>query len=417
MSDAERGVIGCILVSEAPILSNLVAAGLQPFHFADASCRSTFEIMTELGAGKANDIALVSQAARERGERKDFGVFLSSLLDHPPVRQEIECAKLVIDAYRRRELLRALTAASGILAGDAGLDEAVAILSDALKTIAVSEPRQLVFTPKDLLPQMLLSPEAPESIARRGVSTGFHALDEQLQGIRPQQLLILGGRPGMGKTICAQNIAENAAMAGKRVLFFSLEMDPIELTERYLASQATLPYSQVRARILTDPEKARVLAFAAIWTDRLVWHRGTRNMAVNDIVAHARAIVEQRGPLDLVVVDYLGKLRPRSGGQMSLNERVGEIASDLKNAARELDLPFLVVQQLNRAVEGRPQRVPTMSDLRDSGVIEQEADIIILLGDEDGSRSDIKAFIAKNRNGRIGAVQMIPEFQYQRFAR
>jgi replicative DNA helicase len=374
--------------------------------------------MLAVGPDRANDTTIVSQEIRERGLNIDH-FFLSGLIELRPPERADDYVRIIIDAWARSELLRAIQRAFVVLESGGGLDFAVAELSAAIGEAASAKVAESTFTPGPLVDRIL--DEADSAATRptgpgKGIVTGFHDLDRALVRIMPEQLMIVGGRPGMGKTIFAQNVSEHLALSGGRVLFFSLEMRPEELAERFVASRALVNYGDVRSRTFGPDEFAACArANEALHTKGIIWHKGSRKMTVADVVAHTRSVTRMYGDLDLVVVDYLGKLRPSGNNFENRAQQVGEIAFELKDAARELGLPFLVVQQLNRAVESREKKIPTLADLRDSGVIEQEADIVVLLGDPEGEKKAINAYIAKNRNGRIGAVGLVPRFRYQRF--
>jgi replicative DNA helicase len=238
-----------------------------------------------------------------------------------------------------------------------------------------------------------------------GLSTGFADLDKRTQGLRRGDMIVIAGRPSQGKTTLAMNIAENVTLAGGFVIVFSLEMPRDALSQRMLASVGKVDHTRLQNGKMEDDEYSRVSSAAARIKGRALHIFDTTNLTSNQLLSRARRIAHKFGRKpDLVVVDYLQLLRDKGEG----NARVEEISRNMKALARELDCPALILSQLNRGVEGRSDKRPLMSDLRDSGSIEQDADIIWMMYrdeyyDENTQHKGLAEVICrKYRNGKVG---------------
>lgn len=254
-----------------------------------------------------------------------------------------------------------------------------------------------------------------------GTATGFIDLDDLLNGLRPGQLIVVGARPAMGKTAFALNAASHAALAQRLpVLFFSLEMSHIELTERILCSEARVDSSHLRSGRLTPKDWERLSHHTGRLADAPIDLYDNPNVTISEMRSKARAVKSQRGGLGLVVVDYVQLM---SGGNAE-NEtlRITEISRGCKILARELDVPVMILSQMNRGLEQRSDKRPLLSDLRQSGSLEQDADVVVLLyRDEVYNRESpdlgiAELIIAKHRSGPTGLVRLAFSGQYTRFA-
>jgi replicative DNA helicase len=252
------------------------------------------------------------------------------------------------------------------------------------------------------------------------VSTGFKILDEMTSGLNPGDLIIIAGRPSMGKTTFAVNIAENAALgSGKSVAIFSMEMSAESLTMRMISSLGRINQGNLRSGRLSEDDWPRIdsamtqLSAAKIYIDE------TPALTPTEVRARARRLKRERG-LDLIVVDYL-QLMQVAGTKENRATEVSEISRSLKALAKELKIPVIALSQLNRGVEQRENKKPVMSDLRESGGIEQDSDLILLIYreefyDQNTTRKGIAdIIIAKQRNGPTGEVQLTFLGQYTKF--
>ncbi|WP_019558502.1 replicative DNA helicase [Thioalkalivibrio sp. ALE12] len=254
---------------------------------------------------------------------------------------------------------------------------------------------------------------------RMGIPTGFPSLDQTMGAMEGGELVVVAGRPGMGKTTLAMNIAENAMLRDDRsVLVFSLEMPRKELVNRMASSISALDMAALKKpQQMGEVEWAKVSQAIHAVHDKPMRIDDTGALHVQQLRARAR-VAHQQQPVQMIIVDYLGLLR--ADGR-SLYEQVTEISGQLKALAKELDVPVIALSQLNRAVDKRPTPIPQMSDLRDSGSIEQDADKIVFLyrpaaypGHEDEG-PEAQVIVAKNRQGETGTCRLNFQGQYNRF--
>jgi replicative DNA helicase len=248
-----------------------------------------------------------------------------------------------------------------------------------------------------------------------GVETGFHQLDELTSGFQPGELVIVAGRPSMGKTALALNIAVNAATRGKvPVAVFSLEMSDESLTGRILCSTAGVSMRKVRRGMITNREKSQLTAALGPLGEAPMFIDDTAGLNALEIRARARR-KQSEANLGLIIIDYLQLMEAHGAGRRDRNrqQEISEISRALKAMAKELNVPVVALSQLSRQPEARPDKRPQLSDLRESGAIEQDADLVLLLfraklyareGDEVDDTAEVN--IAKQRNGPLGTVKL-----------
>jgi len=252
-----------------------------------------------------------------------------------------------------------------------------------------------------------------------GLPTGIGKLDRILGGMHKSDLIIVGARPGVGKTAFALTVAVNAARTGKSVGFVSTEMSVEQIGMRVTSLMSFVEASKMRDCSFGDDEWTRIMAAAKTIKDLPLRVLDMPACRVSDIAIQARAWMAMEG-LDLIIVDYLTRLRPESNAE-NRTLAVGEMAADLKTLARSLDIPVLVLSQLSRAVDKRQNPVPNLSDLRDSGVIEQEADQVLMLYrpivyDDEANEADAEIVVAKNRHGEIATLLVAFDQKTMRWA-
>ena len=253
-----------------------------------------------------------------------------------------------------------------------------------------------------------------------GVSTGFDKFDEMTTGLQPADLVIVAGRPSMGKTTFAMNIAENAAIGDKLpVAVFSMEMPGDSLAMRMISSLGRVDQHHIRTGSLTDDDWARITSAIHILSEAKIFIDDTPAMSPNEIRARARRLKRQHG-LGLIVIDYLQLMQVHGGSENRATE-ISEISRSLKAMAKELEVPVIALSQLNRSLEQRPDKRPVMSDLRESGAIEQDADLIVFIYrdevyNEDSPQKGVaEIIIAKQRNGPIGKSLLTFLGKYTKF--
>ncbi|MGH8881054.1 MAG: replicative DNA helicase, partial [Stackebrandtia sp.] len=263
--------------------------------------------------------------------------------------------------------------------------------------------------------------EAGRRTGIRGLATGYTDLDRLTNGMQPGQLWVVAARPGVGKSVLAADIARHAALQlRKHVYFASLEMSAKELTNRVIAAECKIPLFRIHDGKLNDEEWAKVADCAGELADAPFNIDETAHISVTEIRARARRAA-QRGHLDLVIVDYLQLIASTTGRRNDTREReVADISRGLKVLAKDLAVPVIAIAQLNRAVEGRVDKRPALADLRESGAVEQDSDVVILLhrpdyyDKESGRAGEIDLHVAKNRHGPTDVVTLAAQLHYSR---
>ena len=256
-----------------------------------------------------------------------------------------------------------------------------------------------------------------------GVATGFDDLDEKTSGLQPGDLVIVAGRPSMGKTTFSMNIAEYAAVkSGKPVAVFSMEMPGEQLTNRMLSSMGRIDQHRLRTGNLEDDDWPRLTSAVGMLSEVPMFIDDTPALTPTELRARARRLYREHGELGLIVIDYL-QLMQGGGGSSSENRaaEISEISRSLKALAKELSVPIIALSQLNRSLEQRPNKRPVMSDLRESGAMEQDADVIIFIyrdevyNEDSPDKGTAEIIIAKQRNGPIGTTRLTFLGKYTRF--
>jgi len=254
-----------------------------------------------------------------------------------------------------------------------------------------------------------------------GLSTGFNDLDEMTSGLQPSDLLIVAGRPSMGKTTFSMNIAENVAISsGKPVAVFSLEMPGEQLVMRMLSSLGRIDQSRLRSGKLHEDEWPRLTSAVSILHEANLHIDDTASLTPTEIRARARRLAREQGQLALVVIDYL-QLMQAPGAGNNRTEEISVISRSLKALAKELSVPVIALSQLNRSLEQRPNKRPVNSDLRESGAIEQDADVIMFVyrdevyNPDSPDKGTAEIIIGKQRNGPIGSCRLTFLGQFTKF--
>ncbi|MEW5756609.1 MAG: replicative DNA helicase [Pseudomonadota bacterium] len=254
-----------------------------------------------------------------------------------------------------------------------------------------------------------------------GVPTGFVDFDEKTSGLQRSDLIIVAGRPSMGKTTFAMNLAENAAIKTKLpVAVFSMEMPGEQLAMRMMSSLGRIDQHRLRTGKLEDEDWPRLTSAVGILSETTMYVDDTPGLSPNELRARARRLARESGGLGLIVIDYL-QLMQVPGFVNNRTAEISEISRSLKGLAKELNVPVIALSQLNRSLEQRPNKRPVMSDLRESGAIEQDADVIIFIyrdevyNPESADKGTAEIIIGKQRNGPIGMVRLAFLGKYTKF--
>ena len=326
-------------------------------------------------------------------------------------------------ALMRRLLDTARTIQDEVLSFSGNPFELVERAEGALFKVAHAEHTGDVRAIDDILHQELdrLEEISRDGLEVRGTPSGFKDLDQRTGGFQPGNLVVIAARPSMGKSALVTNIAENAAVRfSKPVVLFSLEMSENELAQRFIASQAKLSSDELRKGKVREERWPKIIRATEKLAASPLFVDDSSDLGIHELRAKARRL-HTRQPLGLIIVDYLQLMRPDDTTQNRV-EQIGQISRGLKILARELNVPVIGVSQLSRAVEQRPDKRPILSDLRESGQIEQDADLVIFIYREDRYEAESERqgeadlIVAKHRNGPVGTETVVFLDQYPKFA-
>jgi replicative DNA helicase len=428
--EAEQSVLGAILVR--PEAMDRIADVIVPEDFYREAHGRIYQAMLDLyGKGEPVDLVTVNALLKERGQLEGVGgpVFLAGLSEQVGFATNAEYyANLVKD---KAVLRRLLDCSQEIAAGCLSPVENVAEFLDAAehKVFQVAEAKvRPGFSPLSALVDNEIA--TLEAIWGRkdgsltGVTSGFKDLDNYTAGFQASDLIILAARPSMGKTALALNIAFNAAYRSKPpvpVAFFSLEMSKEQLVRRLLSGEGRVDASQIRrAAFLTGDEWRKLQEAAGILLDCPIYIDDTPAATVLDIRAKSRRL-KADGKLGLIIIDYLQLMQGRAE-LSSREQQISEISRSLKGLAKELQVPVIALSQLSREPEKRERKRPQLSDLRESGAIEQDADVVMFIYRDEVYRKDsadnkgiAEVILGKQRNGPIGTVKLHFEAKFTRF--
>ena len=423
--EAEEAVLGSILLEQDSIIS--VMEFLVPDDFYRVAHQLIFAAMIELNQNsEAIDPITVSEKLRQKNQIENVGgeAGIIELLDKVPTAANVEFyTQIVLEKSTRRKLIKTST---NIVKNAYQEDETIANVLDTAERdiLSVSEGRNKAgFIPiRDVLH------DAYESLEERsknngevtGIATGYIGLDRMTSGLHADELIILAARPSVGKTAFVLNIAKNVAVnLNETVAIFSLEMGAESLVERIICSHASINAGHLKTGKLTDEEYTQYFVATGVLAEAPIYIDDTPGIRVSEIRAKCRRLKQERNNLGLVVIDYLQLIE--GNGKESRQQEVSEISRNLKKLAKELKVPVIALSQLSRGVEQRQDKRPIMSDIRESGSIEQDADIVAFLyrddyyrqePDENGHvpevepNSTIEVIIEKNRSGPRGTVEL-----------
>lgn len=422
--EAERSILGAILLDNA--VCNQAIELLRRDDFFLDSHRRIFEKMIALTERiMPIDLITLSDELRRAGEFEQIGgaTYIASLIDGVPRTDTIEpYAKLV----KSKSMLRKLITASNQIIALAfeEEDEAVLIVDKAEQMIfQIAEDRARVGfqyvgdVAHQRLEQIEQMAGRPEMIT--GVPTGFTDFDRMTSGLQRQELIVIAARPSMGKTALALNMAQYASKNGNVVGIFSLEMSAPQLVSRLLCSEARVDAHRLRTGYLNREEWARLADGLRRLCETKVYIDDTPGVGVLEMRAKSRRLKAEHG-LDLLIIDYLQLMAGR-GRIESRQQEVSQISRDLKILAKELDVPVIALSQLSRAPEQRSEHKPQLSDLRESGAIEQDSDVVCFIFREelynptDENQGKAELIVGKQRNGPTGTIELAFLKEFTRF--
>jgi replicative DNA helicase len=422
--EAEQAVLGAILIDPSSLVT--VTERLRPEDFYRQGHQRLFQVMLELSErGEPLDLVTITSELQDRKLLEEVGgvSYLAELAEVVPTSANVEYyARIVEEKSILRRLIRTATQIAS--AGYSGGAEVAEILDEAEKQILdISQRRHR----NGFVPIHDILMETYEHIEKlhykkgelTGIPTGYTDLDRMTSGLQPSDLIIIAARPSMGKTAFALNLAQNVAIRSKLpVAIFNLEMSAPQLVMRMLAAEGNIDAQAFRTGNLTEEDWEKLTMAISTLSEAPIFIDDTPGVTVFDIRSKLRRLQAEHG-LGLVLIDYLQLISGRGGE--SRQQEISEISRSLKLMARELNVPVIALSQLSRAVEQRQDKRPMLSDLRESGSIEQDADVVAFLYRDDYYNEDsekkniLEVIIGKQRNGPVGKVELLFLKNYNKF--
>ena len=424
--EAEASLLGALLL-DASLLDG-VRAHIQLDDLSRETHRAIYGAILELAdSGREPSFAAVTDRLRSTGELEAAGgpAALVALIEATPSPSHVRGYASVVE--RTSILRRVIGAAQDMMRLALSHDEPRAAVEQAQQLLFRISERRLhreVVGLRQALEEYFASVDEQNEQGRGpALATGFPSLDTLLGGgLHPGDLVIVAGRPGMGKTSFALNVMRNAALHQDAVAAaFSLEMTEEDLTLRLISSLAEIDGGRLRRGALDMDELKAISHASGELMQRQIFIEECTRLDVTDVLTHARKLQVRQGKLDLILIDYLQLMEGLSGDEENRVQEVGSITRGLKAVARELEVPVVVLSQLSRQIERRTGGEPKLSDLRESGSIEQDADIVIFLWKRDRARAGepivpiLDVRVAKHRHGPTGDFQLYFDYEYTRF--
>lgn len=427
---AEQSVLGAIFIDEGKLV--FVREYIEAEDFFRHAHRLIFAAMVALSErNEAIDATTMRNYLANHGDLDAIGglAYLAEVINSVPTSANAEYyAKIVAEKSNLRKLIDRLT--DSVNQAYEGADDADTIIANAEKAlIDVSEgaSRSGFKRIDDVLNLNFENLEArsQQTSDITGIASGYPALDNMTTGFHEEELIILAARPAVGKTAFALNVAQNiGTKLGLTVAIFSLEMGAESLVDRMLAAEGVINSRSIRTGQLTDEEWQKLMIAQSNLARASIYIDDTPGIRITEIRSRARKLAQETGNLGLVLIDYLQLIT--GNGRESRQQEVSEISRQLKILAKELKVPVIALSQLSRSIEQRQDKKPMLSDLRESGSIEQDADIVAFLhredyyhnGEEEGGipNNTVEVIIEKNRSGARGSVELMFQKEYNKFS-
>ncbi|HBG1232926.1 TPA: replicative DNA helicase [Clostridioides difficile] len=423
--ESEQSILGSILLDKDAIIT--VTETIKPDDFYKEAHKIIYECMITLSnKGEPIDLITLTEELRKQGHLNDIGgiSYITSLSTIVPTTSNV---KYYADIVKEKSVLRKLIKASNeiINLGYSGATKIEDVLEQAEKSIFdISQEK----TSDDFKSINLVLMDAYDMIEKlytnksdvTGITTGFKDLNKKINGLQRTDLILIAARPAMGKTAFSLNLVQNAALKGDAsVAVFSLEMSKEQLVQRMLSSQSSVELKKIKTGTLNDNDWPRIIDAMAVLSDTKIHIDDTPGIKISELRSKCRKLKIEKG-LDLVLIDYL-QLMEGEGNNESRQQEISKISRSLKILAKELNCPVVALSQLSRAPEQRADHRPMLSDLRESGAIEQDADIVMFLYRDEYYHADSESknigevIIAKNRHGETGSVELVWLGEVQRF--
>lgn len=426
--EAEQSVLGGLMLDNRAW--DQIADRMREADFYRHDHRLIYRVMAKLSEqSKPLDVLTVSEALRELRELDNAGgeVYLFELANNTP---SVANIKAYADIVRERSVLRQLIATANDIAGHAfnpqGRSSTELLDAAERQVFAISEQGTRHGGPVNITEYLAKTMERIDLLASSddpitGIPTGYHDLDDMTSGLQRSDLVIIAGRPSMGKTTFAMNIAEHVVMKSKLpVLLFSMEMPGESIVMRLLSSLSRIDQLKIRTGKIDEQDWPRVMSTVSMLSEAPLFIDDTPALSPAELRARARRLAKEHGQIGMIVIDYL-QLMQVPGTSENRTAEISEISRSLKSLAKELNVPVIALSQLNRGLEQRADKRPVMSDLRESGAIEQDADLIVFIyrdevyNENSPDKGTAEIIIAKQRNGPIGKVRLTFLGQYTCF--
>ena len=421
--DAEQAVLGGILINDDAFNQVVDILSSEDF-YREAHAHIFRGMVTIYNKDEPVDVITLSHALREGGILEKVGGtdYLASLAEATSTSAGIVYhAEIVRDLSTRRGLINQcahISEACFQFTNDT--EEVLDLAEQSIFEIAERNVEQVFFPLSEVVKESFKKIENTTGSNITGVPTGFTDFDNLTSGLQPSDLIIIAGRPSMGKTALALNIASNAAFESKTgVAIFSLEMSRLQLGTRLLGSDAMIDASRIRKGFLQDDDHLRLIDSANRLSELPIYIDDSSGLSALELKAKARRL-KKRYDIGLIVIDYLQLMQSRKSSE-SRQLEISDISRSLKALAKDLDIPVVAAAQLNRKVEDRPNKRPLLADLRESGAIEQDADLILFIYREylynqtEENKGKAEIILAKHRNGPTGKVDLTFREQYTKF--
>ncbi|HIG92088.1 MAG: replicative DNA helicase [Methylococcales bacterium] len=426
---AEQAVLGGLMLDNEGW--DKVAEHVSEEDFYRKEHRYIFRAISQLAAKMDPfDVVTVSEMLETMGEIDTVGglAYVGMLAKDTPTAANIDSyAKIVRDRSVLRQLIHVGTTISGSAFNTEGQETSQLLENAERQVFEIAEQQQR--GKSGFIPVRSLLAKAVDKIESlyeqdnpiTGVSTGFTDFDEMTSGLQASDLVIVAGRPSMGKTTFAMNLAENVAIKAKKpVAVFSMEMPGDQLAMRMMSSLGRIDQHKVRTGKLDDDEWPRMTSAINLLAETQLFIDDTAALTPTEVRSRSRRLMREHGQLGLIVLDYLQLMQSPSSGENRV-QQISDISRNLKALAKELNVPVVALSQLNRNLEQRPNKRPVMSDLRESGSIEQDADVIVFIyrdevyNEDSPDKGVAEIIIGKQRNGPIGTSRLTFLGQYTRF--
>lgn len=412
--EAEQAVLGALLIDHEAI--NTVSGQVRPDYFYEENNRIIFEAMFTLyEERKPIDLLTLTHVLKKKKKYDQVGgsTYLTSLADAVPTAANIEhYAQILKEAYVRRTLIRLAGHMTDMsFEQEKNADELLDDVEQNIFSLSQESVKQGFIHVREALAESFdkLDELHKKQSHYRGIETGFVDLDVLLSGLQDSNLIVLAARPGQGKTAFVVNVTQHVAVNTKiPVGMFSLEMSKEELVDRLLISQANIDAWKLKTGKLSEEDFEKLSNAMGELAEAPIYIDDTPGISISEMRSKARRLQLEHG-LKLLMVDYMQLVNPGRRFENRVQE-VSFISQSLKNLARELKIPILAVSQLSRAVEHRGERKPQLADLRESGAIEQDADVVIFLYTQEEEFSPqrlVKVNVAKHRNGPVGEKELL----------